>query len=206
MPKTSIMSDQPDFEQSKESPKRSRYLVSFLEHPVFGILGLTAPFVFTRSPLPFMATPSTKMLRALAFLRDKHGCRNHFVDMGSGDGEAVCQALLAGSHMAVGVELNRTLHALSLCRRFFWISREKQKSNADLFGYSVDKADTVMIFGVTPLMKDLSKKLTRETRPGRFVLSYRFPISTAESGNNNDHLHALKVYDEEEMRIYQVVK
>lgn len=127
--------------------------------------------------------------------------------MGSGDGEAVYQAVKAGYQKAVGIELNWTLYALSLCRRFFWTSEEKRKSSflrADFFSYNVEKADTVMIFGVTPLMKELSKKLERETRPGCFVMSYRFPIPTSESGN--DYIHAVKVYDEQEMRIYRIVK
>jgi hypothetical protein len=56
-------------------------------------------------------------------------------------------------------------------------------------------------------MKPLSMKLAKETRPGVFVLSYRFVLPIQEMGNEStrDLWKATLVYDYEEMRIYKVV-
>ena len=63
----------------------------------FGTLGFTAPFVLTpmKSPLPYMATPSKKLRRALKHIQqksqeDKQGKKAlTFVDLGSGDGSSI---------------------------------------------------------------------------------------------------------------------
>jgi hypothetical protein len=241
---------------------------------VAGTLALTAPFVLQhfRSPLPYMATPKDKVRRALEFVaqrlaqrRGVQECqkgqsprppttgysgprdmpRRHFVDMGSGDGEAVYQALhqRAGfqsyQHLfasATGIELNFTLWALSQIRRMLlWNRDERIRSSflwRDLFAYSLQDADTVMIFGVKPLMISISQKLAQECRPGTFVLAYRFPVPLAERSSETDKhgiiekanagsnipttqpirseipevklLAADLIYEEEEMRIYEV--
>ncbi|KAL3945876.1 MAG: hypothetical protein SGBAC_000027 [Bacillariaceae sp.] len=74
---------------------------------VIGIFGLKAPFVFTKSRLPYMATPGTKIRKALQHL-SKEKTPRIFVDLGSGDGEAVYQAAKLG-YTAVGIELNFTM-------------------------------------------------------------------------------------------------
>ena len=171
-------------------------------------LGLTAPFVFLKTPLPYMATPTHKIQRALSSLPHTKGT---FVDLGSGDGEAVYQAFRAGFSRVVGYELNWTLWAVSQFRRLFCWGPQARKSTQiycrDFFATPLP-ADTtaVMVFGVTPLMKPISMKLSRETRPGDHVLSYRFPIPVrdTESKMKDDLLQAKLVYDNEEMRIYQV--
>lgn len=173
---------------------------------VLGMVALTAPFVFSRSPLPYMATPASKVRRALKFLKDTRGCGSTFVDLGSGDGEAIYQAVQSGYAKAIGIELNRTLYSLSLCRRLFWSADERRRSSflcSDFFQFNLNDAESVMIFGVNPLMTDLSRKLRLECQSGTFVLSYRFrlPTSTIPEG---DLLHASIIYDEEEMRIYEV--
>ena len=79
---------------------------------------------------------------------------------------------------------------------------------ADFFASSLPSdTTTVMVFGVTPLMTPLSIKLAKETRPGVFVLSYRFvlPIQESDDESTRDLLRAKLVYDYEEMRIYKVV-
>ena len=93
------------------------------------ILGFTAPFVFVRSPLPYMATPGLKIRRALQFLdKAKDPERNIFVDLGSGDGEAVYQAARLG-YRAIGIELNFTMWCFSSLRRqIFWTKEEKANS------------------------------------------------------------------------------
>ena len=175
-------------------------------------LALTAPFVVLKTPLPYMATPAHKIQRALQFLPAKSK-RGTFVDLGSGDGEAVYQAHLAGFDKVIGYELNWTLWGLSQVRRlFFWGPQARRSTQIycrDLFASSLSEDTTaVMVFGVTPLMKPLSIKLARETCPGVHVLSYRFPIPIQDGDNpeaTGDLLSAKLVYDYEEMRVYKVI-
>ena len=170
------------------------------------MVGLTAPFVFTKSALPYMATPKEKVSRALKFL--KKGESGVFVDLGSGDGEAVYQAAKIG-YRALGMETNFTLWAFSSLRRqLFWSSAERARSSfvwGNMFDYHLDKdlqANTVMIFGVTPMMKSLSEKLALECPSGTHVLSYRFAIPLKHE-EQPQLLNAKIVYDQQEMRIYE---
>jgi hypothetical protein len=200
---------------SIDSPT-SKWLAGILAgSTIMGTLALTAPFVLSRSPLPFMATPGHKVRRALTLVQQQRqrqvGTHSPtvFVDLGSGDGEAVYQAICQGGYThAIGIELNRTLWLLSqMRRRFFWTRVQCQQSRflaQDFFAYNVKDADTVMIFGVKPLMEPLSIKLARECRPGTHILAYRFPLPTVSDSGNEKHLHAQLVHDEDDMRIYRV--
>jgi hypothetical protein len=203
-------------ESTPESRRRLMMAGLVAGTTVFGTLALIAPFVFTRSPLPYMATPSQKVRQALKHLADNGHERGLFVDLGSGDGEAVKQAVQMGYRRAVGVELNVTLYALAQIRRlFFWTRDERARSNfycRNLFDYSIKEADAVFFFGVTPLLIPISEKIAKECRAGTHVLAYRFPLplSTKQHGDGDDGdesetetPYAKLVYDEEEMRIYQ---
>jgi hypothetical protein len=174
-------------------------------------LALTAPFVVLKTPLPYMATPGHKIKRALQSLPTKKGT---FVDLGSGDGEAVYQAYRAGFEQVVGYELNWTLWGISQMRRLvFWGPQARRTTRIyckDLFASALPSDTTaVMVFGVTPLMKQLSVKLANETRPGVHVLSYRFPIplydDSSDAETSQNLLRAKLVYDYEEMRVYKVI-
>lgn len=189
------------------SPSRPWLGLAIASGVVLGTLGLTAPFVLARTPLPYMATPSVKIRRALEFLQTQPGHRSgKFVDLGSGDGQAVRQALQAGYRSAVGIELNSTLYLIAQGRRLFWAERNRASFVwGDLFGYSLASADTVFIFGVQPLMADISYKIARECQPSTMVLAYRFPLPVA---HETDQLlvKAELIYDEDEMRIYRTQK
>jgi hypothetical protein len=171
-------------------------------------LGLTAPFVFTRSPLPYMATPKDKVARALMYLKTKHyndESRPLFVDLGSGDGETLYQAADVG-YRAVGYELNSTLWFLSSVRRMTWPHRVYTSIHyGDFFQTKLpQETKVVMMFGVTPLMAKLSAKLNKELEVGGHIMSYRFELPTGTCDADNDLVQATLVYDLEEMRIYQV--
>lgn len=173
------------------------------------ILGLTAPFVFLRSPLPYMATPGPKIRHALQFLGKANDPKlSTFIDLGSGDGEAVYQAARLG-YRAVGIELNFTMWAFSSLRRqLFWSKVEKANSTIlwrNFFDYDIGHANTVMIFGVTPLMKSFSKKIAAESQPGTDILSYRFgiPLANPKRPESSELLRANIIYDQQEMRIYR---
>jgi hypothetical protein len=174
---------------------------------VLGITALTAPFVFLRSPLPYMATPKHKVRRALQHIDNKvHNKRKGvFLDLGSGDGEAVYQAVQSGYRQVIGIELNWTLYCVSQLRRLSWKADQRNRTAflcRDFFQEDFGRADTVMIFGVQPLMKPLSVKIGAECRPGTHILSYRFPFPLFGDGEKG-LLRAELIYDEEEMRIYE---
>eukprot|EP00977_Amphora_coffeiformis_P002386 scaffold448_cov156-Amphora_coffeaeformis.AAC.15 len=199
-----------DWNEPVERSSKSRLWLGALiaGSTVVGTLALTAPFVLSRSPLPYMATPGHKIKKALEFIQIKSGQKQTriFVDLGSGDGEGVYQAVRTGYQQAVGIELNWTLCTLSRIRRqFFWehsLRRRSQFLNQDFFPYSLAQADTCMIFGVTPLMEPISRKLALECAPGTHVLAYRFKLPLVTE-NDPKLLNAEIVYDVEEMRVYE---
>jgi hypothetical protein len=196
---------------AKDSEARLGFAAAGVAVVVAGILGMTAPFVVLKTPLPYMATPGIKIQKALAFLGTNNHKRSVFVDLGSGDGEALYQASRMGYQKVIGYELNWTLWGISQLRRIlFWDGDSQKRRNTqillkDFFLSSLPQDTcTVMVFGVTPLMKPLSAKLALETRPGVHVLSYRFPLPLKDE-SNTDLLQAKLVYDQEEMRIYKVI-
>ena len=119
---------------------------------MIGLLGMQFPFLFIKHA-PFMATPGRKIQDAIKFLNlQKAAVATSstktmprvsvsqaapgavapkpkppiFVDLGSGDGQAVYEAAKLG-HTAVGIEFNWTLWALSSLRRlFFWSTEVKR--------------------------------------------------------------------------------
>lgn len=106
---------------------------------MIGLIGMQFPFLFIKSA-PYMATPARKVRDALKFIERKRNIQppasfsisakqsspTTFVDLGSGDGQAVYEAAKLG-YKAVGIEFNWTLWALSSLRRqFFWSSEVKR--------------------------------------------------------------------------------
>lgn len=136
-----------------------------------------------------------------------------YYDLGSGDGETILAAASVGWR-ATGIELNSTLWGISSIRRLFSPSYIRSKSNfiwGDLWKENLSDADAVMIFGVKPLMAPIAKKIEAECGSGTYLMSYRFhvPLQSKDepSKNNTSEKGALRadlVYDEEEMRIYEL--
>jgi len=227
-----------------ESQRKLLYAGLAAGTTVLGTLGLMAPFVWSRSPLPYMATPGHKVRRALEFavtqIIEKQGLCHHkavasianssvhptnnqlspipsfsspnqhtartlpktFLDLGSGDGEAVYQALQAGYDRAIGIELNYTLYLIAQLRRWlFWSRDERQRSDfvcGDFFAYPrLDQADTIMIFGIqqASFLKRVSQTLQQEVtsrsdngddqRLPLFVLAYRFPLPVQPTNSSD---------------------
>jgi hypothetical protein len=181
-----------------------------------GAIGaVTLPFVvmpWVRGQnLPYMATPKGKLQKAFQFLmrhRQRHHSvlaeRQRFVDLGSGDGEVVYQALQIKTSSSrnkgnfasssdverpryyfsrcTGIELNSTLCLWSCVRRFFWTRHDRQRSRflcRNMFHSGnrlLEEADAVFIFGIPSLMTTISQLLRRNCRRGTYILCYRFPL------------------------------
>lgn len=151
----------------------------------------------------------------------------HFVDLGSGDGTAVLAASSLGWR-ATGIEMNPTLWLISSIRRLLSNNKKirinSQLKIGDMFAASVSQsslrnANCTMIFGVAPLMPRIADMIERECQPGCWIMSYRFRVPLANSGNGDEvkntkdqasvggrggGIHASLIYDEEEMRIYEL--
>jgi SAM-dependent methyltransferase len=185
------------------------------------LVGLQFPFLFPKSA-PYMATPGSKIRKALQFLnkatkgpRDKKQDTKEpplFVDLGSGDGQAVYEAARLG-YRAVGIEFNWTLWAVSSIRRqLFWTPQEKSLSSflrQDFHSYNLQDADTIMIFAIPRTMPVLGKKIQQECKLGTDILAYRFGIPLSvdqEIPHDNDpkiRLDADLIYHQQDMRIYR---
>jgi hypothetical protein len=153
-----------------------------------------------------------------------------FVDLGSGDGQAVYEAARLG-YQAIGIEFNWTLWAFSSLRRqFFWSREVKRRSTflrQDFHSYQhLGQADTIMIFAIPRTMPILGEKIQRECSRGTDILAYRFGIplatekekigdddkkeehtsslSSSFENDNDARLHADLIYDREDMRIYRM--
>ncbi len=107
----------------------------FVGASMVGLLGMQFPFLFIKNA-PYMATPARKVRDALKFIERKRNIHSPsskqslspptFVDLGSGDGQAVYEAAKLG-YNAVGIEFNWTLWALSSLRRhLFWSPEVKR--------------------------------------------------------------------------------
>ena len=131
-----LTEEEPPIASTTSTPNRRLWMGALVAGTtVVGTLALTAPFVLSRSPLPYMATPGHKIKRALEFVQTTKTSQpgafaggaaaarqqHTFIDLGSGDGEGVYQAVQSGYEKAVGIELNWTLCTLSrIRRRLFW--------------------------------------------------------------------------------------
>ena len=162
-------------------------------------------------------------------ITSQHQKQLHFVDLGSGDGTAVLAAASLGWR-ATGIEMNPTLWLISSIRRLL-SNNKKIRTNSqlkigDMFSASISQsslqnANCAMIFGVAPLMPRIANLIERECQPGCWIMSYRFRVPLANnSGSNDDEvkntkdqeasvgdsggIHASLIYDEEEMRIYEL--
>ena len=105
-----LLASLPNNTMHQEQKNRSLIAAGFAGTTVLGVVALTVPFVFlptARKGLPYMATPAHKLQKALQFLQQRG--RSHtnnsrppqqrvFVDLGSGDGEGVYQAVQLADH------------------------------------------------------------------------------------------------------------
>ena len=225
------MSSRGEAAPSDQSEWRRYAVLGAVGSTFAGSILLMSPFVIMqlRSELPFMSTPRHKVLRALEFISQRQSkqsvqaksprkqTRRNFYDLGSGDGEAVLAAAEAGWN-ATGIEMNPTLWLVSQIRRLWSPAEVRRRSQfvlGDMFQHKIHSADAVMIFGVKPLMPRIANKISTECRLGTCVMSYRFRIPTAGDvgisnpnstgdGDSDGKLHAGLVYDEEEMRVWQM--
>ncbi|OQR71556.1 protein FAM173B-like [Tropilaelaps mercedesae] len=154
---------------------------------------ICGPFVlpaFRKICLPYVPATSTQASSDL----DKLNRVSHFqisnvlnalkgrrcksiVDLGSGDGRIVTTLAERGSEF-VGVELNPwlVLYSKMTSLRKFGINSGVRFRRCDLWVYPLQQHDTIVIFGVECMMKELQLKCERELQQGSAVVACRFPF------------------------------
>merc|ERR1719356_2321905 len=115
--------------------------------------------------------------------KERQRLKLKYVDMGSGDGTTVLSAASHGFR-ATGLELNPSLWFISSLRRLS--STNEVRSNSqfiflDMFKNRLTRqllqeANCVMIFGVKPLMPQISQLVLNECQHGCYIMSYWFHL------------------------------
>ncbi|UJR09806.1 hypothetical protein I4U23_014032 [Adineta vaga] len=106
--------------------------------------------------------------------------RRHLIDLGSGDGRIVFEAVQQGIPRATGIELNRVLVYYARLKSYLSGQRNIcQFKRANLWKYDLSKYDTIVLFGVDTMMEPLLNKLSKEITDESVVVTcrYQFPIN-----------------------------
>jgi hypothetical protein len=127
----------------------------------------------TYGALPWMQTPKRQINAALDLLA-RDGAGRSFCDLGSGDGAAVIAAAQRG-YKAHGIELNPALLLWSkLQARRAGVHATATFEAGNMFEHNLSRYDSLMCFGVAPLMPRLAAKVRTEARDGTRIVLYRF--------------------------------
>lgn len=143
------------------------------------------PVVFGGAP--FVASQTKTIGKMLDLARVKAG--EKAADLGAGDGRLVIALARAGAE-AHGYEINPFL---------VWRARKKVRQAGldsvafihwgNLWQQNLSRFDVVLVYGLTPMMKKLERKLRYELKPGGRVISESFPFPTWPPLKQEDHLY-----------------
>ncbi|CAF1288955.1 unnamed protein product [Adineta ricciae] len=150
----------------------------------FGRILLAAPFLtpaLRRHALPYVPATREQLDNIFHLLRQySTKQRRHLIDLGSGDGRIVFEAVQQGFPRATGIEINRVL--VYYARLKAYVSGQSKICHfkrANLWKYDLSKYDTIVLFGVDTMMEPLLKKLSKEIADECVVITcrYQFPIN-----------------------------
>lgn len=160
---------------------------------------LAAAFLLTPFALPLFArgapyVPSGR--KTIERMLDLAGLKagERMLDIGSGDGRIVIAAARRNVH-AHGVELNPWLVWISRLRaRVLGLSGNASFTCGNLWRFDTSGFDAVTVYGLSPIMRRLGEKLSRELQPGARVVShgFRFPDWQAVQAGDGVYLYVLK--------------
>ncbi len=111
------------------------------------------------------------------------------VDLGSGDGRIV-KALAEAGAGVTGIEINPWLVFKSK-RLIEKANLEKKASilRQNLWEHDLDQYDTVIIYGISHIMKDLEEKLEKELKPGAKFISVYFKLPSIEPTDSEPEIY-----------------
>lgn len=169
---------------------------------------LSLPPVLRCRGAPYLPTFGGKQDSMFELIRRHASSRNRtaqrplrFVDLGSGDGRVVFRAAREGLFSeAAGYEINPALHLFASCRRMlaprYWSTTNFYRR--DLWKTQLRQYDVVAVYGLSPIMGRLGKKLEEELRPGSIVVSNVFVIPgwrASNCGGQKERIHLYRVPD-----------
>ncbi len=147
----------------------SLLIVCFFAAVVLASFGATAVF-----GSPFVGTSSELATLLLERSRLKRG--DVFVDIGSGTGTFLIEAVRFGAKRAVGYEINPILVIYSRLRvRILGLSHCIEVKTANIFHQPLVACDVIAVYLLPPMMARLEKKLVAELR-GAHCISRGFPF------------------------------
>ena len=173
------------------------------------VIGRGAPYLPTlRKTLDIVF--NIALPKHLTHNNDNNNNNIQVVDLGSGDGRVVIEAAKRG-YSAIGYEINPILVLYSKMKWFLLSyhysfmknttnNEEKIQGNATFYCYNIwsiktlKDANVIFVYGLYPIMKELSSKLWNEGNDDVLVISYVFEM---------DSLTWTKIFDMDGVRIYK---
>jgi hypothetical protein len=150
------------------------YIELFLLIIFFIVLAILFYYVVLTGVMaaPFLPTASRDLDRVLKAANLKKDMK--FVDLGSGDGRLVIQAVRKYDVMGVGVEYNPLLVYFSRFWAWLYGLKDAVFVQGKLEEFSLRDAQVVYIFLLPKAMIKLESKIKRECRKGTLIISRGF--------------------------------
>ena len=154
-------------------------------------------FLFWGAPyVPSRPKHASLILRELNLKQNKT-----FLDLGCGDGYIVRQAVKKYKVKGVGVDINPVLiFYAKLAARLAGMRAWANFKNQNVFRAEIGSADYIYLYLLPTLLKKLTAKLERETKPGAIIISNSFQIKgwekrlykTIPLGKNSAYFYKIK--------------
>lgn len=122
---------------------------------------------------PYVATKPKEVEIILKEANLKKG--KVFIELGSGDGRVVREAVKKYGVKGLGVDINPLL----ICWAKFLARKLKNRIyfvRKNIFDFDLRKADYLYLFLMPKLIEELTPKMERELKKGAIVISHGFPI------------------------------
>ena len=138
------------------------------------LVGLAAVLRILLRGAPYLPSKPMAIREQVEFSEARNGFR--IAELGSGDGRVVVALAQAGATVH-GYENNPALVAASRRRiTAAGVGDRATVTRCDLWKVDYSDYDAVVVFGMSHIMKKLSRKLKSELQPGAIVVSNAFPL------------------------------
>jgi len=133
--------------------------------------------------LPYLSTRSEVLEGIFNILETefslKKRSKQHFIDLGSGNGKVVLFSGVNYKIKSIGIEINKNLikEARLALKHLNWMTRRYIKfKNEDLFGQNLEKFNFIYIYSL-PTMHKFLLHLFRTLKRGAVIISYKYSLS-----------------------------
>lgn len=175
------------------------FILILLVTGIIAIFGLFAAFFWVGGiflPMFYKGGPyvPSSMKKTLAMIRlaNLHA-QDHVIDLGSGDGRLLFEAIKAGAGSGEGYEIHPGLVWWSR----FYLHQKKLNSKIKIHRKSfwnadVSKATVILLYQLPDSMDRLGEKLKKELPSGARIISHAFPITNWEPIKTEDKIYVYK--------------